>query len=325
MQKIYSYCACFSLLILSGCFSEDEQVEPFDRGDIEVKTVEIGASYEDQVCFDLSRGEEVSRHSKLVWDFEIRADEAGGISLHLNSSKYMTAAKTTQTAFAGVISTDGLNFKWDRSSGHGSGAAMAEWRQESIYVIDLGFSVQGLPLGYRKVKFTELATGGIRLGYGLLEDTEMQGLEIAAPEAKESVYISLASGAEVQDIFPPAADWDLLFTQYTTSLFDGTDTISYLVTGALLNPSGVKALKDTLSEFAAIQIGTYSPESLTTDRDVIGYDWKWFDFDQSSYVIEPGFHYVVETSEGFAYKLRFTDFYNDLGERGAPQFEIQLL
>ena len=35
--------------------------------------------------------------------------------------------------------------------------------------------------------------------------------------------------------------------------------------------------------------------------------------------------YVVEDHEGFRYKLRFTSFYNELGEKGHPQFTFQRL
>ena len=61
---------------------------------------------------------------------------------------------------------------------------------------------------------------------------------------------------------------------------------------------------------------------LTNQSDVIGYDWKYYDFDDGVYTIEPDHNYVIRDRDGFIYKLRYIDFYSDLGEKGYPTFEF---
>ena len=63
----------------------------------------------------------------------------------------------------------------------------------------------------------------------------------------------------------------------------------------------------------------------TTRSDVIGYDWKYYNFDDAVYTIVPEMNYVIRDRDGFYYKLRFVDFYNDQGVKGYPKFEFARL
>jgi hypothetical protein len=56
--------------------------------------------------------------------------------------------------------------------------------------------------------------------------------------------------------------------------------------------------------------------------DVIGYDWKYYNFDAGVYTVVPDMNYVIRDRDGFFYKLRFIDFNNDVGEKGYPKFEF---
>ena len=58
---------------------------------------------------------------------------------------------------------------------------------------------------------------------------------------------------------------------------------------------------------------------------VLDNDWKLFDDVQDSYSINPSRSYLIQDQQGFYYKLRFTDFYNNQGERGYSSFEFQKL
>ena len=64
---------------------------------------------------------------------------------------------------------------------------------------------------------------------------------------------------------------------------------------------------------------------LTDDLDEIGYDWKIFDFENGKYIIDVQRVFIVKSTEGFYYKLRFIDFYNQDGLKGYPKFEFQKL
>jgi hypothetical protein len=60
-------------------------------------------------------------------------------------------------------------------------------------------------------------------------------------------------------------------------------------------------------------------------RDVIGYDWKVYNFTSGQYVARSNVNYVIKDFyTGDAYKLRFLDF-NHNGIKGTPKFEyVQL-
>jgi hypothetical protein len=59
--------------------------------------------------------------------------------------------------------------------------------------------------------------------------------------------------------------------------------------------------------------------------DILGYDWKEFNFDLGTYTIESDRIYLLRNSEGIFWKLHFIDFYTQNGEKGAPMFELQEL
>ena len=63
-------------------------------------------------------------------------------------------------------------------------------------------------------------------------------------------------------------------------------------------------------------------DSFNTNEDVIGYDWKEYDFDTGIYAIFPDHVFIVQDVEGYFYKLHFTDWYNAAGQRGNPRFEV---
>ena len=62
--------------------------------------------------------------------------------------------------------------------------------------------------------------------------------------------------------------------------------------------------------------------SFSSNQDVIGYDWKDFDFDSGFYLIYAEKNYIIKNGLDQYFKIHFIDFYDDLGEKGHPTFEI---
>jgi hypothetical protein len=93
------------------------------------------------------------------------------------------------------------------------------------------------------------------------------------------------------------------------------------VVGVLLNPNGVATARDSIHDFMDIEADSIRGLEYTTQADVISYDWKYYDFDAGVYTIVPDMNYVIRDTDGFFYKLRFIDFYNDEGVKGYPTFE----
>jgi len=311
----------FSLTMLMGCLPEDEPVAPFDRGSVELAQVEMDPSYRYQVFFDLSAGSVTGEVDKLNWDLRIDRNEGFPV-IRLNSSKLMVAARTSTTDMASLTDRNGLSFSFDPSTG-ATPTAISGWEDGGVsFVVDRGFNTQGQLLGDVKLQLEQLSEDRLALSWADLSATDVQNLVLELEN--ERTYYSFSNGGQVVSI-EPDLDWDLIFTQYTTGLFDGADTIPYLVTGVLLHPKGISAARDTLYDFADITREVAVTMVLTEISDVIGYDWKEFDFDQGLFTIDEGVNYILRDAEGFYFKLRFRDFYNDQGEKGAPLFEYQLL
>ena len=62
----------------------------------------------------------------------------------------------------------------------------------------------------------------------------------------------------------------------------------------------------------------------SSDLDVIGYDWKVFDFDLG-FVVDENRVYIIQDTDSDLYKLVFTSFYDSEGNKGNPQFTYQKL
>ena len=68
---------------------------------------------------------------------------------------------------------------------------------------------------------------------------------------------------------------------------------------------------------------TYS--YFSNKKNIIGYNWKYFDFDTQTYTVKSYITYVIKNNSSEYYKMRFIDFYNEVGEKGFPKIEIQKL
>ena len=94
-------------------------------------------------------------------------------------------------------------------------------------------------------------------------------------------------------------------------------------------PSGMDISQDTLMDFHAIDLQSALELEYNLVQDEIGYDWKDVVGDVGSgnvnYVIIPDINYVIRDWQGFYYKVRFVNFYNNAGEKGYPTFEMQKL
>ena len=99
-----------------------------------------------------------------------------------------------------------------------------------------------------------------------------------------------------------------------------------MVTGVLTNYlNNVLVTKDSINSFEKININMIADYQFSDNQDEIGYNWKTFDFDNQVYSIKSGITYVIKDVTNRYFKMRFTDFYNDIGEKGHPKFEIQEL
>lgn len=316
-----------SCMLLAGCLPEDERINPRAPGDISTASVTMGSDYRTQVYYDLGTQAVVGTADKMDWDLALDADVSGS-AIWLNPGRLMLAAPTGTSDIALVPALGSLAFRPDGADGLAAHTALAGWAQSpgQVWVIDRGYTVDGLPMDPVKVRFIRVDSVAYHLEWAPLS-APAATIRLTVPKRPgyNRVYLRLDAPGRIVDIEPAQADWDIQFTQYTERLFDGNDTIPYLVTGVLLNPYGVLAAVDSLVAFADIDRATAQAMPLVGLGNVIGYAWKAYNFDSGTFEVDATKTYVIQSTEGLHFKLRFTDFYAPDGQKGSPTFEFQRL
>jgi hypothetical protein len=314
------------LLILPGCFREDDPVVPLD-----IDIVEIPYSmYDFQVWFNLYEKSVVSYNSLLDWDLGFESNGSGH-HIILNSSRFMHAGNTGSSDFYGISGTKCDTMIYDDSGGDPDKTAIGKWADFSdpanpvfykkVYIIDLGTDNNGNSYGFRKVVFEHFDNNSYKIHYSNPDGSDEHYYDLKTDPERSFTLFSFLNGGKTVNIQPPDNDWDLCFTQYSTILFDDYNVATpYLVRGVFINTKGTAAARDTTNSFYSITVNDINSYTYSTSRDAIGYDWK--DYSNDSYKINPGIFYLIRDQRGEYYKLKFTGFYNRSGARGYPSFML---
>ncbi len=314
------------IVAFSSCFKEDEMVKLPPQGDVVKGKVALGKDYKDQIFFDIATNEIISTNLKTDWDLSFEA-APDSFDIYLNYSKKMYAGTSKETSLDKVTSSSGITLKFDDITGNPDSAAFVDWyfekdgvytSNEYVYVVDRGLGLDGEELLGKKKIIVQIENGNYKLHYANLDGSDDKELIIEKNNDYHYMYFSFDNG--IVDIAPKKLDWNLQFTRYATILpvGDGT-TIEYLVTGVLTNPYNVEVAEDTIS-FEGIELEDVENYSFSKDFDAIGYDWKIFS--DGEYTIDTNKSFIIKNNDGFYYKLRFIDFYDENGIKGTPTFEI---
>jgi hypothetical protein len=184
----------------------------------------------------------------------------------------------------------------------------------------------GNPLGFFQVVLDSLKHGTYYFRFAQLNGLNIHSDAVVKDSSVNFIWYSFSSGGSRKNLEPPKNSYDLVFTQYTTLLFtDAGAAYPYLVTGVLLNRNGIEASKDSIHDFNSVSLQNVNKVPLSASLDLIGYDWKKFDFNAGSYTVRTGIFYLIRDKTGYLYKLRFIGFYNGKGEKGYPVIEYQAL
>ena len=84
-------------------------------------------------------------------------------------------------------------------------------------------------------------------------------------------------------------------------------------------------LYDTINNFNDITYEMIGDYYFKNNNDMVGYNWKEYDLNAGEYTVFSNINYIIQDNNNKYYKLHFIDFYNNLGEKGYPKFEIQEL
>jgi hypothetical protein len=308
--------------ILLSCEKDEIAILPHQSGDATTNSVDMLADYRNQLYFDLKTNSIVGSNEKIEWDLAFESGSTGN-HIFINTAKSMFIAKTNET-FTSKTDTLGLDWKWETANGHIDSTAFEGWSVSDLFIVDFGYSYDGSHLGFGKLKIIELTATSWTIHYSSLTETLPQQITLSKNDSYNATFFTFTSGGSEVNIEPPKADWDICFTQYT-HIFYGLENTPYLVSGVSLNRYQTEASEDFETDYLAINFESIINHPTSYIKDIIGYDWKFFDFAVSKYTIVPTLNFIIKSTEGLYYKLHFIDFYNETGEKGYPKFEFQQL
>lgn len=288
-------------------------------GSANIVTFSMGSDYGNQLFFNLKEQTVVKSVNRETWDLGFESGE-NGFRVILNSGRMMGAYLTPLHDLS-FVSMPTAEWTYDRPSGNIDSTAIGDWRgKDAVYVINLGTSVTGVQMGRMKFKILSVDADKFEIEYAALTETTSRHATIQKNSLGTFTYFSFSGGQTVA-VEPAKENWDICFRTYTHIYPDG---MPYLLAGALTNNYKTFAVKCS-KPFAAINYTDYLAANFTPAVDIIGFDWKTYDFDLSVYTVDNTKCFIVKTSEDRVFKIHFLDYYDSSGAKGAPTMELQEL
>ncbi|XOV66588.1 MAG: HmuY family protein [Fluviicola sp.] len=307
-------------LFLISCLKEEIPIDQPDPGDVVQNSYKMGTDYRMNSYYDIQTNSFVKEHLKTDWDLGFETG-TNGWRIVLNTSKAMAAGEAPNADFIAVVDTIGVEWRNDAPSWNLDSTAIGDWQQfGGTYCIDRGFSFDGTHQGYRKMAILSVDDYHYEIRFANMDGSDEVTVEIPKSDDNFNFAFFSFETNNLVDIEPEKETWDLVFRQYT-HIFDGHTP--YLVTGVLSNTNNVEVAEVFSKPFEQVTFDDIATSNFRADIDVIGYDWKTFN--GSGFETHSEQVYIVKTTEGLYYKLRFVDFYNSQGDKGTPTFEVQAL
>lgn len=157
---------------------------------------------------------------------------------------------------------------------------------------------------YQKLQITSLDQGIYTVKHADLDGGNETVLTVNKADFPDSqlAFLSLASGQTLDNV---PGDWDLLFTRYSAPVDDGAGGFFDLVTSGVLSAPGIEVAEARGVDPFYVEYTDYV-DSLSTDIDVIGWDWK--EFDNVSWTLATDRAYFVKRPNGQVWKIIFLTF-----------------
>lgn len=315
--------------------------------------VGVGGPNQPNQVFVSLRQNRAQTSRRDVWD--IALSNASTPRLILNYSLQMAATSLQVTSFEDVdmqevqnlqnqvvIGTfDASNMQYiDHPSGNLNqtvfGNIAATENDAAVFLVNLGnevatepaqtgfANVSGDPRGWALVKV--FAQGNnYTIQHKSLDENQVNEVNIAKDNTFSFQYLSLNSGSLV-NVAPPTTEWDLNFTVFTDEI---PNFGSYMYTDYVLTNmhGGVKAymLTNEVFTYQDFVIADVDESLFAEDQRSIGSSWRSGGGPGQAPSLREDRFYIIKDAEENLYKLRFTALLNEIGERGFPGFEYQLL
>ena len=158
---------------------------------------------------------------------------------------------------------------------------------------------------YLKLKIESLSGDVFTFKYADLDGSNETTATIdkSTYDGKLMAYFSFGSGSTVA--VEPEGGFDLFYCRYVASIYDpGLELkVPYNVTGMLSGP-GVQVAEADGVDPETVSYTDYQ-DSLRSELDIIGHDWKFF---SDSWSLDADRVFFVKTTAGHAWKIHFIEF-----------------
>jgi HmuY protein len=325
--------------VFASCQKEDEAVVLPLPGPVQQLVAPMGSNYDDQVYVSLSLGK-ITVAPYRAYDLMFESSEQG-MHVYLNSGKLMFASRTNNGDFFLADST-GSNWRLDAANYMDDSTAIGDWWVSAatntngyshVFIIDRGRIDHSGADRFRKLQILSADDIHYEIRYSKLDNSGVTVMSIPKNPNYSLTYFSFNNNGSTVNQAPPSSDWDFVFTKYTHVYFDeplSSPYRYYPVTGALINRwkdmSGSVIKKDSIPAYLPFVDCTYSSVDsfpFTNIANIIGFDWKYYDFGDNQYYVRPDLFYLLKDEKGNYYKVRMLDFYNQQGVKGTVTLEYQ--
>lgn len=332
----------FASISFSSCMKEEVPIKLPPAGQLKQMQAVLGSTYVDQVYISLSQNKTWTA-SAGNYDLAFETDP-NSHSIYLNGAKMMFAIRSGTFSFDNA-DTIGKIWRVDAEHLDADSTAIGQWwspqslssaGKSKVFIIDLGrFSNTNHHHRYKKIQVLQFDSTQVTVAYADLQDEEEDQDTLIIPKDKNFslMYFSFGNNGQLVYQAPPASEWDFVFTKYTHVFFDqplNSPYRYYPVVGGLINrwnnTTGLMLEKDSTSFYVPFSDYNFSHVTMaqfTNAANVIGYDWKIIDINTALYTIPQHLYYVLKCADGFYYKLRVLDFYDQSGTKGTVTFEYQ--
>ncbi|WP_316750874.1 HmuY family protein [Pedobacter gandavensis] len=168
---------------------------------------------------------------------------------------------------------------------------------------------------------------GYTLQYAKLKETTFKTIDLVKDAANNYVFVNFTTVANVLNVEPAKAKWDLAWTWSIYYGAAGGTTYPYGFSDIVFlnNLGGAQAAQvaTTTVSYANYNESNIAATSFKADRNVIGSDWR---STSPATGVKSDRFYVIKDASGNVYKLKFISMgAGDGGKRGEPVIEYKLV
>ncbi len=312
-------------LVFASCEKEEKPYQLPPAGDAVVQQVNMGEDYSKVIFYDLDN-ENFYIEELAQWDLALECAEKGVHAL-MNGGTGTQVAAMGDTNFTALYDVMKAEWRWDPPSFNVDSTAVGEWADSNftlsreVYLLDRGENTSEEQ--YKKLQLVEVSETHYLLRTANLDGSHDRYIRVEKDPKTSFVNVNLDKG-QLEKYEPAKEEWDFMFVRYRYVYYDMEPIVPYEVNGVILNPYRT-SVADTRMAFDSVTRGVADTMTFSSRRDYIGFDWKYYSFDKEAYITDTKRVFVIRSHSGYYYKLRFIDFYDAQGVKGAPTFEFKRL